>query len=345
MTENIEDASALISSFKQGIIQTPKLCDEIVKRAREFLKSPDRYKEYLDSSARFRQYSFNNTMLIRMQNHYASYVGSFKHLNELGFSVKKGEHGYIILVPVKVTLFERGGKTIRLKDATPDEKYWIAKKKIPVKELTYFKPGTVFDISQTTITEKELPKFLGRMAPKADSGDRYEQLRKLVEQHVIPVIEEDLHSVTLSGKYQLTDDTIHLNSQMGGQNKYITLIHEFAHAIMHKNAKGNPELTHESIEFEAESVAYIVQRQTGADVSDYNFGYITGYFSKIDDTAVAKSLGRIDRAAGYITSHLEAAEPEVLPDRPQQEPQREIKQPNTHLVLHDISRKPMEENV
>lgn len=354
MSMNIDDARALISNYKQGEIKTQELCGEIVQRARDFLKSPDSYKEYLDFSARFYRYSFNNTMLIRMQNPHASYVGSFKHFKDMGYSVKKGEHGYTILVPVKVTLFERAGQMVRLKDATPDEKYRIAKKELPVHELTYFKPGTIFDISQTTITEKELPKFLGRMAPKKVSAKRYDQLKQFVEEHGIPVIEEDFHSVTLNGKYQLADDSIHLNSTMGVQNKYATIIHEFAHAIMHKNAQGNPDLTHQAIEFEAESVAYLVQRQTGADVSDYDFGYIAGYFGKMDDEAVAKSLGRIDKAAGYISTHLEVLKPEALPVRPQQEQVQEPQKPQKPqkpklLVLKNLSKgksaanEPMEE--
>lgn len=45
-----------------------------------------------------------NTMLIKMQNQYATYVGSYKHFKDIGYNVRRGQHGYTILVPVVVKL-------------------------------------------------------------------------------------------------------------------------------------------------------------------------------------------------------------------------------------------------
>lgn len=309
----IDEARDMITSFKLGILKTPELCDEIITKAKEYLVSEQKYKEYLDFSARFYKYSFNNTMLIKMQNPNATYVGSYKHLQGLGYHVRKGQHGYTILVPVVVKTFVRDGKPVRLKDATPDEKFKIACGELSLNERTYFKPGTVFDIAQTDIKEDDLPEFLKGMRNKKHSAKQYGMLREFVAEHGIEVIEEDLQSVSLNGKYNLSDDSIHINERMNKQNKYVTLLHEFAHAIMHKNAKGNPELTKQAIEFEAESVAYMVLRQTGADVSDYSFQYINRYFKQMEDKAVGQSLRRIDAAAGYISSHLSLLEPEALP--------------------------------
>lgn len=311
-TMDVEEVRQFITNFKQGVMKTPELCDEIVSKARSFLVSEKQYKEYLDFSARFYKYSFNNTMLIKMQNQHATYVGSYKHFKDIGYNVRRGQHGYTILVPVVVKLFERNGELIKLKDATPDEKFKISSGELTLQERIFFKPGTVFDISQTTIAEDELPGFLKGMKPRGDSACRYQQLSEFVEGHGIKIVEEDFQSVSLNGKYRLADDSIHINERMNVQNKYATLLHEFAHAIMHKNATGM-DLNLQAIEFEAESVAYMVLRLTGADVSDYSFQYITQYYQHMNDDDVGKSLRRIDAAAGYISSHLEMMQPEGLP--------------------------------
>lgn len=309
---DVEEVRQLVANFKQGVMKTPELCEEIVSKARSFLVSEKQYKEYLDFSARFYKYSFNNTMLIKMQNPHATYVGSYKHLKDLGYNVRRGEHGYTIMVPVVVKLFERNNEWVRLRDATPDEKFKISSGELTLQERVFFKPGTVFDISQTTIAEDELPGFLKGMKPKWDSTRRYQQLMEFVEGHGIKIVEEDFQSVSLNGKYRLADDSIHINERMNKQNKYTTLLHEFAHAIMHKNAAGTG-LSLQAIEFEAESVAYMVLRITGADVSDYSFQYINQYFQQMNNDDVGKSLRRIDAAAGYISSHLEMMKPEALP--------------------------------
>lgn len=333
----LEDVRQLVTNFKQGIMKTPELCDEIISKARGFLISEEKYKEYLNFSARFYKYSFNNTMLIKMQNPNATYVGSYKHLKDLGYNVRRGEHGYIILVPVVVKLFERDGNLVRLKDATSDEKFKIAKEEVALQERVFFKPGTVFDISQTTITEDELPEFLKGMKPKRDSARRYKQLSEFVTGHGIEIIEEDFRSVSLNGKYRLEDDSIHINERMNTQNKYGTLLHEFAHAIMHKNAVGNPEMDLHAIEFEAESVAYMVLRQTGGDVEDYSFQYISSYFRKMDDKAVGQSLRRIDAAAGYISGHLASMQAEVLPVKEvSKEPEAVTPEPKKEQLFHAV---------
>lgn len=67
MNNVIDEVRDMITSFKLGILKTPELCDEIITKAKEYLVSEQKYKEYLDFSARFYKYSFNNTIV--------SYIG------------------------------------------------------------------------------------------------------------------------------------------------------------------------------------------------------------------------------------------------------------------------------
>jgi hypothetical protein len=318
MKNTIENARELVANFKSGTMKTAELNQELIKKVREYTTSPQVYKEFLNFSAKFYKYSSNNRMLIHMQNPFASYLGSFMHFKKLGYNIRKGQHGYMILVPAPVKVFENdAGEIKRLRDATPDEKFRLSKGELTMIVKKYFKPGTIFDISQTDIPEAELPEFLGRMAPKRDSRKRYIDLRSVVEEHGIDVMETDFQSVTLDGRYNMKDDSIRLNDQMGSQNKYVTLLHEFTHALLHKN---NPQASDDEVEFEAESVTYMVLQQTGADISDYSFNYIPQHFKNLDDEQIMKSLRRINSAAGYITEKLLAKEPEALPVFPESVP-------------------------
>lgn len=54
---DVEEVWQFITNFKQGVMKTPELCEEVLSKARSFLVSERQYKEYLDLSARFYKYS------------------------------------------------------------------------------------------------------------------------------------------------------------------------------------------------------------------------------------------------------------------------------------------------
>lgn len=303
MDENktdIEAVRALVADIKSGPQVLSALTQEIASKAREYILSPEKYREMLDFSARFHHYSFHNCMLIAIQNPNSTYVGSFKHFKDLGYSVSKGEHGMKILVPVLVKFIKVDGEAKRLSEASRDEKIQVADGELPVFEKTFFKPGTVFDISQTNVPEADLPKFYGYMAEKPDSQLQLQCMYDMVDEHGIDIEINDLKSVALKGYYQPADDKIVLNQRLNAANRLKTLTHEFAHAILHKN---NPDMPKGQMEFEAESTAYIALRQMGVDLKDYQFDYIGQYFSQfraMKDADIDSSLKRINRASNYI---------------------------------------------
>jgi len=64
------------------------------------LLKENRWKEYLNFSLKFHQYSFANTMLIMLQRPDATWVASFNTWKSMGRYVKKDEHGIEIFVPM-----------------------------------------------------------------------------------------------------------------------------------------------------------------------------------------------------------------------------------------------------
>ncbi len=301
MSYDIEKARKLVADIKSGAQSLNTLSNEIVKKAREYTLTQEKYRELLDFSAKFYNYSFNNCILIQMQNPHSTYVGSFKHFQKLGYSVKKGEHGIKILVPVKVKVLKQDGEIKKLSEATEEEKIKAANGELTVIEKTYFKPGTVFDISQTNVPQKDLPKVYGFMEEKPDSSMQYQCIYDIADQHGILIETEDLKSISLKGYYQPSDDKIVLNNRLNDANMVKTLTHEFAHALLHKSSRDMPK---PQVEFEAESVAYMVLRQIDADLRDYQFDYIGQYFSKfkeLKDNDLGASLRRINNTASYIS--------------------------------------------
>lgn len=118
--------------------------DERLKRLGEQMETttPDQYKAWLTSIPLFYQYSWQNFLLIYLQNPEATRVANFKKWKEQGRAVKKGEKGMAVLVPMVVNSIKRDPKTKQpLLDASGNE--------IPYKWLTFKPKWGVFDISQT----------------------------------------------------------------------------------------------------------------------------------------------------------------------------------------------------
>lgn len=58
-----------------------------------------RYSAVLDSISRFYNYSINNSIIIALQNPYATHVASYTTWKNINRSVKKGEKGIQIFCP------------------------------------------------------------------------------------------------------------------------------------------------------------------------------------------------------------------------------------------------------
>ncbi len=56
-------------------------------------------KKFLDNILKFNNYSFNNQILIWLQNPNAEYVSSFKTFSKMGYKINKGTKGIKIFIP------------------------------------------------------------------------------------------------------------------------------------------------------------------------------------------------------------------------------------------------------
>lgn len=209
--------------------QIEQLKDKVLK-----YKDSDALKSYLDMAAKFHKYSFYNCLLIVAQLHSATRVAGYKAWLKMDRHVKKGEHSIKILAPCLV-------KTKNTE--TKEEK----------KIIKFFRAVNVFDVSQTE--GKELPNW--------DISTPEQQVT--IYNNLLNVMKKDEISVSFINHLQpygrCYGNTVEIRKEENTATKFTTLIHEYAHQLLHQKNKKKIEklnLTTEDEEIEAETTAYIV---------------------------------------------------------------------------------------
>lgn len=265
----------------------------------------DKYKDYLNTMAKFHNYSINNVLLINQQKPEATLVAGFNSWSKnFDRHVKKGEKGIKIIAPAPYMIKKeqpiidmKTGSPMLNADGTP--KTTEVDVKIPA-----FKVTTVFDISQTY--GKELPTLgVNELVGEVDRAkDFIECLKKTTS---LPIEFGETQGDS-KGFYSPTEEKIVIKDGMSDAQTIKTMIHEIAHSKLH-----NPEMMKEEgiqkskgvIEQEAESVAYVVCQHFGIDTSDYSFPYIAGWAEGKDTEELKKSIQTIRDTAGEMINRVE----------------------------------------
>lgn len=261
------------------------------------LMNSEQYMNFLKTMSIFHGYSLNNTILIMLQRPDASLVAGYKKWQSIGRQVKKGEKSITILCPCSAKrmekLLDENGKPVL------DEKGKEKKVEVPIP---YFRPGNVFDVSQT------VGKPVETLSPKElmNSVDGYENfLQSLISISPVKVVFDNIESGA-KGIYYPNEEKIVVQTGMSNLQTLKTLIHESAHARLHNNqAMEKTKKNRETEEVEAESVAYCVLSAFGFDTSDYSFPYIAGWSSGKDMKELKESLETIRITSGQFIDEIQ----------------------------------------
>lgn len=106
-----------------------------------------------------------------------------------------------------------------------------------------------------------------------------------------------------------------ISDSLGDTQKLATLNHEFAHGLLHLAS----DLPSAVEEFEAESVALIMQQRLGLPVEDLTVRYVKNALREagnLPEFSMEESLGRIVKQANYVCDRLELQQlqqQEVMP--------------------------------
>lgn len=240
----------------------------------------DRLQQYLNVTARFPRYSFNNCMLIALQFPEAQLIQGFHAWRKLGRTVKKGEKGIGIIAPMV------GKKKDEDAKANEDGE----------KSIFGFKVVHVFDVSQTE--GDDLPEFA---EVSGDPGENIPAVESLIREWGIELVYEEIPCGAdgLSKK-----GTIVIDPDLEPAKRLLTLVHEASHERLHADAHRRKETTKTIRETEAEAVAHVVCQALGLNTLEHCADYIQLYNG--DAEVFAKSMEYIQKTAAEILAGIKS---------------------------------------
>lgn len=260
---------------------------------KEYLQS-DTYKNFLNFASSMHQYSQKNLRLILSQYPNASLIASHTDWKAKGRYINKGSKAIRVYAPIFGYKKDEEGNFIK------DEKG----RKIPTGEIVAWRLAPVFDVSQTN--GKEIPKQLYELTENFKSPEAFTSIFNAVKKCTTATVSfGDMNlSPGARGYYIPATHEIVIKKGMSTYHTLKTEIHEVVHSVLHN--KQNEFISAAQMEFEAESVAYIVCNHFGVDTSDYSFGYLSSWTeagSKLEE--FEQSLATICNTAKSLITQIE----------------------------------------
>ncbi|WP_163530731.1 ImmA/IrrE family metallo-endopeptidase [Halobacillus ihumii] len=286
------------------------LTEGMEKSIANHFHSPEQMKEYLDFMGKFHRYSPRNTALIDSQFPGAEAVGSYAFWKEKGFPVNKGEKSLKILVPNRLgqQFQNEEGEWKPLKYATKKEKQLVKDGQLDKRDgRLVYSTGSVFDISQTSATQKDLPQIFPN---KWIDGqvENYSQLRRgmedIAEKNNIRIVEPYEELGAAKGVSYTGRGEVALNPRNSERQDTKTLLHELTHAKLHTEENMN-DYTKPEKEFQAEMTAYTVASYFKIDTSDYSLDYLHHWTKDHDFKDHEKLLQEVQSTAKEFIMALE----------------------------------------
>ena len=278
--------------------------DELVADVDE-AKASQQFQEWLDVQSRFHDYSHRNTLLIKLQCPEATRVAGYNTWrSEFDRHVQEGEQAIWIWAPIitkQCPDCENSPSYHEQSDCDYDETppgEWS-------KGLVGFKPTAVFDVSQTE--GEPLPEL--ETEATGDADDLVPALLDAattldIDVRVVDAAEwehGDAKGVCKHRTLHEGQPVVEAKARSNQADLAVTLVHEYAHALLHFDVDLEPERPKREIE--AEAVAYIVGRYFDLDTSGSAF-YLAAWQDD-DPEVIQDRLNRISSTAQEIISAVD----------------------------------------
>lgn len=271
--------------------------------ATEDARESETFREWLDTMAHFHDYSSRNALLIKLQHADATHVASMSTWDDLGRSIKKGSSAIWIRCPIITEKCPKCGNAPSYHDRVDCDNHEDADTDEWSEGVVGFRPGMVFDVSQTE--GEPLPE-----SPDVDARADDEAHAEAVLAQLMEAADALGYDVTVvdpaewEREAKAVTDTSASPPEVEIQDRAPAaaagdLAHELAHAYLHS---GSETSTKRGREVEAEAVAYVVGRYYGLDVENSRF-YLAGWAGEETDE-IRERMDTISRAAEAI---IEAA--------------------------------------
>lgn len=278
------------------------------------LTDSDRFKQYLNTLAKFHHYSARNIDLIYAQNPQATQVAGFKQWQTaFNRTVNRGEKAIRIAAPIIKKLTPEDQKRLD----TTEEKAIVGYRYIPV-----------FDISQTSgepvLSAKDFVKE--NLVDHKNVTNLYNELKDYLNNNTdIKVSEKSLSELGgAKGYFQLnTNEIVIGGDEPDNALKLKTLYHEYAHSQLHglKSAfKDRPRAYQET---QAEAVAYVAMQNIGVDTSNYSLGYVATWAK--DKAVIHSALSEIQQVSNKVIELSDGLTKQLGLQEAQKEPEHDLK--------------------
>ncbi len=247
----------------------------------------DTFRAYLAAQARFHHYSWGNVLLILSHRPDATHVAGYRTWQSLGRSVRRGERGIRIVVPLRPSNPQPVDDSEDGETGIDTHRSWM-----------HYGTGVVFDITQTEgapLPNVEVPVLEGE-------GDRtlYGRLEEVARSEGLPVDwvgDDELNEGTM-GYYHPKERRIALREASPLQMTK-TLAHELAHYFNEAECSSAAEETR------AEAIAYVVCSHFGMDTGARSFPYVAVWSR--EPRFLKRVLGQVQRISSLMIDRIEAS--------------------------------------
>ena len=278
------------------------------------LTDSDRFKQYLNTLAKFHHYSARNIDLIYAQNPKATQVAGFKQWQTaFNRTVKRGAKAIRIAAPIIKKLTPAEKKRLD----TTDERAIVGYRYLPV-----------FDVSQTSgepvLSAKDFVKE--NLADHQNVTSLYNAFKDYLNQQTdLKVSEVPLETLNgAKGYFQpSTNEIVIGGDEPENALKLKTLYHEYAHSQLHglKSAfKDRPRAYQET---QAEAVAYVAMQNIGVDTSNYSLGYVATWAK--DKAVIHSALSEIQQVSNKVIELSDSLTKQLGLQEAQKEPEHDLK--------------------
>ena len=237
----------------------------------------------LKFGAKFHRYSPNNQFLIWLQclqrGIEPDYVAGFTTWKRLNYAVKKGEKGIAILAPRPFTVTK----------AVEGEETYVE------RHFLAFRIVYVFADTQVEPLKEGMPPFPQFFTPLHGNHEHlFTRLAEVMREDGIALEERALggaQGMSLKGRVLLT-------TGLHSTNKFLTLIHEYAHELLHKGVSLDKTVK----ECHAEAVSYIVAHHFGVH-NPFSSDYLQMWGN--DEASLLTEIEVVQRTATTIIDCME----------------------------------------
>lgn len=244
-----------------------------------------------------------NSLILSSYGYEYNAWGTYKNWNSLGTHIRKGEHGSLVIG------WNRYEREVETRDSDGA---------VSVETKIHWYPfaWTVFNITQTALTEEEIQGMLDTGAPQNEVNLTAEQISQAYLDRSLVAFS---HSASVTPHYNITKDAIcmpGLDVYHEADRYYSTLFHEEAHStgaatrldrFVEGTQFGDETYSEEELVAEmASSMLCAVAGIANAKVFDNQVAYLKGWLEtfKGDPNMILRASSAAQKAVDYILGEV-----------------------------------------